>query len=191
MRIILASNSPRRASIMQLANIDFEVIKSDFDESSIKESDIEKLSEELAYQKAFKVYDNTQGDRAVIGSDTLVVKDGKIFGKPKDRLDAIKMLKSIQGGEHTVYTSVAILIEDRGRESEYKEVVKTDIVVNPMTDEEISEYIDLEEPYDKAGAYAIQSSFCKYIDVISGNYMGVVGLPIDRIYKVLKDYGVL
>ena len=148
---------------------------------------IEEISKELAYGKAKDVFDNTQGDRTIIGADTIVVKDNVIFGKPKDRAEAIKMLKEIQGDVHTVYTSLAILIEERGEYKEYKEVVETDITVNPMTDAEIIEYIDQEEPYDKAGAYAIQSTFAKFIDEIEGNYMSVIGLPIDKVYKILKE----
>ena len=92
-----------------------------------------------------------------------------------------------QGNIHTVYTSIAILIENGGEFSEYEEVVKTDIMVHSMSDEEIEHYVDTEEPFDKAGSYAIQSSFCKYIDDIDGNYMSVVGLPIDRVYQILKE----
>jgi septum formation protein len=97
------------------------------------------------------------------------------------------MLKELQGDVHTVYTSLAILIEERGKYKEYKELVETDITVNPMTDAEIIEYVDREEPYDKAGAYAIQSSFAAFVDRIEGNYMGVIGLPINRVYEILKE----
>ena len=186
MKIILASQSPRRIALMQLARIDFEVLPSSYNEKMDKSLGIEELSKELAYGKAKDVFDNTQGDRTIIGADTIVVKDNVIFGKPKDRAEAIKMLKELQGDVHTVYTSLAILIEERGKYKEYKELVETDITVNPMTDAEIIEYVDREEPYDKAGAYAIQSSFAKFIDEIEGNYMSVIGLPIDKVYKILK-----
>ena len=191
MRVILASSSPRRAAIMDLANIDYEIIPSDFDELSVKESDIEKKSREIAHSKAKTVFDNTQGDRAVIGSDTLVVKDGIIFGKPKDKDDAVHMLKTLQGEAHVVYTSLSIMIEDRGKKKEFNEVIKTDILVSSMTDDVIDDYIESERPFDKAGAYAVQSSFCKYIEEMAGNYMGVIGLPIDRVYKILKENDVI
>ena len=191
MRIILASNSPRRAAIMELANIDFEIIPSDFDESSVKGDDMERRSQELAYGKAKEVFDNTQGDRAVIGADTLVVKDGYIFGKPKDEEDAIDMLRTLQGDAHSVYTGISILIESKGKKKEFNEVIKTDILVSKMSDEEIERYIEEEKPFDKAGAYAIQSSFCKYVEEMAGNYMGVVGLPIDRVYRILRDNDVI
>ena len=187
MKIILASQSPRRIALLDLAKIDFEVLPSGYDEKIDKSMSIEEISKELAYGKAKDVFDNTQGDRTIIGADTIVVKDNVIFGKPKDRAEAIKMLKEIQGDVHTVYTSLAILIEERGEYKDYNEVVETDITVNPMTDAEIIEYIDQEEPYDKAGAYAIQSTFAKFIDEIEGNYMSVIGLPIDKVYKILKE----
>ncbi len=187
MKVILASRSPRRAALLDLIKVDFEVMPSSYKEVINNKIDIEEASKELAYEKALDVFNNTQGDRTIIGADTIVVKDGKIFGKPKDRNEAIKMLKQLQGDIHSVYTSVAILIEDRGKYKEYKEIVRTDINVNPITDAEIIEYIDQEEPYDKAGAYAIQSCFCKYISEIDGNYMSVIGLPVDKIYSILKE----
>ncbi len=187
MKVILASKSPRRAALLDLIKVDFEVMPSSYKEVINKELDIEEASKELAYNKAQDVFNNTQGDRTIIGADTIVVKDGKVYGKPKDRNEAIKMLKQLQGDIHSVYTSLAILIEDRGKYKEYKEIVRTDINVNPITDAEIIEYVDQEEPYDKAGAYAIQSCFCKYISEIDGNYMSVIGLPVDKIYAILKE----
>lgn len=186
MKIILASQSPRRAALLDLIKVDFEVLPSNCEEKLDNKLDIEDQVKELAYKKALNVFNNTQGDRAIIGADTIVVKDNKIFGKPKNRNEAIKMLKDLQDNIHSVYTSLAILIEEKGEYKEYKEIVRTDIDVKPITDEEIIEYVDSEEPYDKAGAYAIQSCFCKYIDEISGNYMSVIGLPVDKVYEILK-----
>ena len=187
MKVILASKSPRRSALLDLIKIDFEVMPSSYKEAINNKLDIEEASKELAYKKALDVFNNTQGDRTIIGADTIVVKDGKIFGKPKDRTEAIKMLKQLQGDVHSVYTSLAILIEERGKYKEYKEIVRTDINVNPITDAEIIEYVDQEEPYDKAGAYAIQNCFCKYISEIDGNYMSVIGLPVDKVYSILKE----
>lgn len=192
MKIILASQSPRRIALMELAKIDFEVMSSNKEEKKIKDGiNIDEQSKEVAYQKALDVFNNTQGDRAIIGADTIVVKDNKVFGKPTDRKEAIKMLKELQNDAHTIYTSLAILIEEKGQYKEYKELVKTNVTVHSMTEQEIVEYVDTEEPYDKAGAYAIQSCFAKYIDEIEGNYMSVIGLPIDKIYKILKENEIL
>ena len=192
MKIILASQSPRRIALMELAKIDFEVMSSNKEEKKIKDGiNIDEQSKEVAYQKALDVFNNTQGDRAIIGADTIVVKDNKVFGKPTDRKEAIKMLKELQNDVHTIYTSLAILIEEKGQYKEYKELVKTNVTVHSMTEQEIVEYVDTEEPYDKAGAYAIQSCFAKYIDEIEGKYMSVIGLPIDKIYKILKENEIL
>ena len=191
MKVILASGSPRRKALMELAEIDCIVIPSEFDESKVNSYSIEDTSLELAIGKAKDVFENTQDDRAVIGADTIVVKDDKIYGKPKDRDDAIRMLKEISGGMHTVYTSISIMIEDRGKKKEYNETIKTDIYVNEMNEEEIEKYVDTERPFDKAGAYAIQSSFSKYVEKIDGDYMSVVGLPISRVYDILKENDVM
>lgn len=192
MKIILASQSPRRIALMELAKIDFEVMASSKEEKKIKDGiNINEQSKEVSYQKALDVFNNTQGDRAIIGADTIVVKDNKVYGKPADRKEAIKMLKELQNDVHTIYTSLAILIEEKGQYKEYKELVKTNVTVHSMTEQEIVEYVDTEEPYDKAGAYAIQSCFAKYIDEIEGNYMSVIGLPIDKVYKILKENEIL
>ncbi len=191
MKIILASQSERRAAILELAKIDFEIIPSNYEEKMLEQLNIEEQSKELAYGKALDVFNNTQGDRTIIGSDTIVVKNNKIFGKPKNRADAIRMLKELQDDRHYVYTSLAILIENQGKYEEYKEVIKTEIIVDSISDAEIIDYVDSEEPYDKAGSYAIQSSFAKYISGIRGNYMSVVGLPIDRVYRILKENEIL
>lgn len=187
MKVILASQSPRRAALMDLARIDFEVMPSEYEEKIKSGMNIEEQAKELAYGKALDVFNNTQGDRAIIGADTIVVKNNKVYGKPKDRQDAIRMLKELQGDYHIVYTSLAILIEDHEEYKEYKELTKNLIEVAPMSDEEIKEYVDSEEPYDKAGAYAIQSYFSRYIEKLDGNYMSVIGLPIDKVYSILKE----
>ncbi len=187
MKIILASQSPRRAALLALANIEFEVLPSRYEKKINDGYDIEEQSKQVAYEKALDVFNNTQGDRTIIGADTIVVKDNKVYGKPKDRSEAIKMLKNLQGDVHTIYTSLAILIEEKEKYKEFKEIVKTNVIVHQMTDEEIIEYVDTENPYDKAGAYAIQSTFAKFIEEIEGNYMSVIGLPIDKVYRILKD----
>lgn len=191
MKIILASASPRRRELMNLGRFEYEVLVSDIDETRNTTLSIEEQSKDLAYQKAKIIFDNTQGDRAIIGADTLVVKDNKVYGKPEDREEAISMLRELQGKKHYVYTSIAVLVENRGKVKEYNEVHKTAIYVKPMNDLEIAEYVANEMPYDKAGAYAIQSSFAVYIDRIEGNYTSVIGLPIQRIYEILKENGVV
>lgn len=187
MKIILASASPRRRELMNLGDFDYEVLVSDLEEKRDESLSIEEQSKDLAYKKAKIIFDNTQGDRAIIGADTLVVKDDKIYGKPEDREDAIRMLRELQGKKHYIYTSIAVLIEKREKVKEYNELHKTAVYVRPMDDFEIANYIEKDMPYDKAGAYALQGSFSIFVDRIEGNYTSAIGLPIQRIYEILKE----
>lgn len=187
MKIILASGSPRRREIMELAGIDYEIMVSNVDETFEEGLTIEEQSKRLAFIKAKAIFDNTQDDRVIIGSDTMVVKGDKIYEKPKDRADAIRMIKELQGTRHTVFTSLAVLIEEHGNYKEYVEISQVDVYFKRITDKEIEDYVDFEQPYDKAGAYAIQSSFCKFVEKIYGDYYSVVGLPISRLYDILKE----
>lgn len=187
MKIILASSSPRRKELMDLARIDYEILVSDLEEMRNRTLSIEEQSKDLAMQKAKFIYDNTQGDRVIIAADTLVVKGDKVFGKPEDRDDAVRMLRELQGAKHQIYTSIAVLIDDRGEEKEYNELHKTAVYVNPMSDMEIKNYIANEMPFDKAGSYGVQDSFVTFINKIEGSYTNALGLPIDRIYEILKE----
>ena len=187
MKVILASQSPRRRELMDLANIDYEVIVSEFDEVVDKKFNLEEQSKEIAFGKANDVFNNTQGNRIVIGADSLVILDGEQLGKPKDRDQAIEMLKKIQGRCHTVYTSIAVLIENEGEYKEYKELHQAKVFIKEMTDEEIEQYVESGEPYDKAGGYGVQTSFAVFVEKIEGEYSVVVGLPLCRIYEILKE----
>ncbi len=143
MRIILASTSPRRSAIMNIAEIpDFEVLGSDKEEKKDMSLSLEDMSIDIAYQKAKVIFDNTQGDRAVIAADTLVIKDDDILGKPHNWEGACAMLRKISGTTHDVYTSLCILIEDGGEYKEYKEVSKTKIEVKELSEDEIKDYVN-------------------------------------------------
>ena len=137
MRVILASTSPRRSAIMSLAEIpDFEVLGSDKEEKKDLSLPLEDMSIDLAYQKAKVIFENTNGDRAVIGADTLVIKDGEILGKPHNWEEACNMLRKISGTTHEVYTSLCILIEDQGEYKEIKEITKTTVEVADLSEDE-------------------------------------------------------
>ena len=187
MRVILASKSPRRKELMDLAEFNYEVLPSTCEEKWDDSLSVEENSREIGYLKAKDIFDNTQGDRAVIGSDTIVVKDGNVYGKPKNRDEAIEMLKDLQGNKHTVYTSLSVLIENMNEYKEYIEVYSADIYIKPMENSEIINYIDSYDVSDKAGAYAIQSKFAVYIEKINGDYSTIVGLPINRLYDIFKE----
>ena len=187
MRIILASQSPRRKDLMDLAKFDYEIIVSQFDENVDKNLRLEEQSKEIAYGKAKEVFDNTQGNRIVIGSDSLVILDGEQLVKPKNREEATQMLKKIQGRSHSVYTSIAVLVENNEEYKEYKELHEAKVFIKKMTDQEIRKYVESGEPFDKAGGYGVQTSFAVFIERIEGEYSVVVGLPLSRIYEILKE----
>lgn len=186
-KIILASASPRRSELMTLAGFEFEVKVSHKEEhyQSEKPDDIVK---ELALLKAEDIAEQVVAENTiVIGADTVVAAEGKILGKPKSKENAFAMIKGLQGKKHQVYTGTAIIIFDEdGNKKVVNHAVRTDVFVNPMTDEEILDYMEHENVMDKAGAYGIQGRFAVYIEKIEGDYYNVMGLPISYIYQILK-----
>ena len=189
MKIILASKSPRRKALMDLAGFDYEILISDVDETINEEMSLEEKSKEIAFRKAKSIFDNTQGDRIIIAADTLVIKDNEAFGKPKTRQEAISMLKKLQGAMHKIYTSLVVLVENKGEYKEYKELFPVEVFVKNIDTNEIENYVDVnfDDVYDKAGAYAIQGRFSIFIDNMIGNYSSALGLPIQRVYDILKE----
>lgn len=186
MQIILASESPRRKELLEMMKLEFEVKPSNSDETFEEGLSLEEQSKRLAYIKAKSVFDETSGDRVVIGSDTMVLKDDKIYGKPHNKEQAIAMLQDLNNSKHQVITSICV-ISQKG--TEYKEQIDYDIAdvyFKKITMKEIEEWIDKDKPYDKAGAYAVQSEFGVHIEKINGNYFTVVGLPIHKLYDMLK-----
>lgn len=190
MNIILASQSPRRRELLERITKDFEIIVSNADETLEVGMDVEEQVENLAYKKAKTVFDKTQSNRIVIGADTIVAKDGIIFGKPDSKETAIEMIKELTSGDriHEVITGLTILIEKDGKIEEHKTHEKTYVHLYDMTDKEIEDWIDLGKAMDKAGAYAIQTEFGKFVKKIDGNYDSVVGLPLSKVYQIIKKY---
>lgn len=191
MQVILGSNSPRRRELLGLLGAPFKVIVSDVEEFTEKTKP-EDVVCDLSLQKAVNVFDKCtdEGDCVVIGSDTIVALDELILGKPKDAEDAFCMLKKLQGNKHQVYTGVALII--RKGDEVHKKVFyeKTDVCMYEMSDDDINRYIATNEPYDKAGSYAIQGIATVYIEKIEGDYNNVVGLPVARLYRELKAEGI-
>lgn len=186
-KIILASASPRRKEIMGQAGYQFEIMVS-HKEEFYTSTEPDEIVKELALLKANDIADQTEKKNLVIiGADTVVAHEGKILGKPKSKQEAFEMINSYQGKNHQVYTGVAILeFDEQGNKKVTNEAVRTDVYVNPMTEEEIWTYIDRDNVLDKAGGYGVQSGFACHIEKIEGDYFNVVGLPISFIYKVLK-----
>ncbi len=189
--IILASGSPRRRELLAMLFDEFEVIVSDCEET-VTSQDPEKVTEELALQKAEAVAENLPRHTdsvIVIGADTVVSIDGKILGKPADQQQAVDMLRMLSGKSHHVSTGVALIGMDAGVQTWIKSFSETTVVtVAELTEEEINSYVNTNEPYDKAGAYGIQGMFGKHIQGIEGDYNNVVGLPVHRLYQELKDF---
>ena len=156
MKVILASKSPRRKELMDLLDIDYKVIVSNADETLEEGLSSKEQSKRLGYIKAKAVFDETEGDRIVIGSDTMVLKNDKIYGKPKDKQDAINMLNDLKNSKHEVFTSVVILVQKGNEYKEYIDCDITNVYVSDITDEEIEDWIESGKAYDKAGAYAMQ-----------------------------------
>ncbi len=189
--IVLASGSPRRRELLAMLFDEFEVIVSDCEET-VTSQDPEKVTEELALQKAEAVAGSMplRADPVlVIGADTVVSIDGKILGKPADQKQAAGMLRMLSGKCHNVSTGVALVGVEDGRQTWVKSFSETtEVRVAELTEEEINSYVNTNEPYDKAGAYGIQGKFGKHIQGIEGDYNNVVGLPVHRLYQELKDH---
>ncbi len=188
MRIILASQSPRRRELMDLLQIKYEVIPSEVDETFEEGLSIAEQSKRLAYIKAKEVFNKTSGDRIVIGSDSMIVKDKLTYGKPKDKEDAIRILNELKGSSHKVITSLCIMIQEKGKFKQYLNYDLAEVYLKDMTQSEIKKWVDTGKALDKAGGYAIQSEFCVFIDKIEGNYTTVVGLPMHKLYDAIKSY---
>ena len=186
-KIILASASPRRRELMQQAGYEFEIQVS-HKEENYTSTEPDEIVKELSLLKAKDVASqNDTRNLVVIGADTVVAYKGLILGKPQTKEEACQMIKGFQGDKHQVYTGVAVLDYDAdGNETVVNHAVRTDVYVNPMTDEEIWKYIETDNVMDKAGSYGIQSGFAIHIEKIEGDYFNVVGLPISYIYDVLK-----
>lgn len=188
-QIILASASPRRKELLEQIGMEFEIAVSNGEET-YKSTVPAEIVKELAQRKAENVALELEnrGNLVVIGADTIVVRDGEILGKPENEEHAFRMLQSLQGRKHQVYTGVALLIyEENGESRIVSHAEETEVFVHAMKEEEIRRYISTGEPMDKAGAYGIQGRFAAYIDRIEGDYYNVVGLPVAYLYQQLKE----
>lgn len=196
MKIILASASPRRRELLEQIGLEFEIKVSNVEERSAATTPWQ-LVEELSSQKAWSVLKSLEPngeDVLVIGADTVVFAGNSILGKPKDEKEASGMLNRLSGGNHQVYTGVTLLYRPAFLQSDigdvqirtFHEVTKVQFFT--MTEEEISFYVAMDKPLDKAGAYGIQGLFARYVKGIEGDYSNVVGLPIGRLYQEAKEW---
>jgi septum formation protein len=187
MNLILASASPRRAQILRDAGISFSVLSSAIDETPYPEETPPQMVQRLADAKAELVAARAVGPAILIAADTVVVLDGQILGKPRSTDDARRMLELLSGRTHSVVTGVSLI---RLPEMERRQFAETTLVTfAPLSPDEISSYLATDEPYDKAGAYAIQGYAGRYIPRIEGCYFNVVGLPLARLVDHLQELG--
>lgn len=194
MRIILASASPRRKELLEQVGITFEVIPSTVEEK-MQGTTPGELVESLALQKAEDVFnsllENANEDLVVLGSDTIVVCDGKRLGKPLDEPDAFRMLKMLSDREHEVYTGVCVMSFTNGQKQVYTFCECTKVRMFPITDEQARWYISTNEPMDKAGSYGIQGMGAVFIKGITGDYNSVVGLPVAKVWQYFTQNGIV
>ena len=187
MKLILASASPRRAAVLRDAGLSFTVLSSAVDETPIPGESPQALVQRLADGKAELVAARAVGPAIIIAADTEVVLDGHILGKPRTSDDARNILKHLSGRTHSVMTGVTLV---RLPDSERRRFVETTLVhFATLSDEEITEYLATEEPFDKTGAYAIQGRAGRFIPRIEGCYFNVVGLPLARLCQNLDELG--
>lgn len=180
--IILASASPRRRELLSRITADFEVMASDVDEQ-VESYDPETVVRELALRKAEAVSSGRPHD-IVIGCDTVVYSQGEILGKPQDRADAGRMMRMLAGRRHLVFTGVALMQGER----RLYERDRTQVTFTDISERELAHYLDREDIYDKAGAYAIQGAASKFIRGIEGSCSGVMGLPVEMVYHMLQAF---
>lgn len=199
-RIILASASPRRQALLKQICIPFEIIESEADENIDDEVSPYDLVKILSMRKAMNVIDKLKkndneflkdlGITIIIAADTIVTFKGQVLGKPKDETDAFNMLKKLQGKHHSVYTGMTIVFK-QNENIKFKTIIDNTIVfIRQLSDDDIKKYIKTNEPFDKAGAYAIQEKGSLLVEKIEGDYYTVVGLPLTKLYMALKDFGI-
>lgn len=180
-KLILASASPRRKEILAKAGYNFKIIPSNYDEKICNKPYSEELVENCAYNKALDVFKNNK-DSIVIGADTVVVLDNIILGKPKDNLEARKMLQNLSGRTHFVATSVCLISSNK----HIRKTEKTFVTFRKLSESEIMNYINNYNPLDKAGSYGIQDDNFNFAIKTEGELDNVIGFPIKLFQELLK-----
>ena len=182
-QFVLASQSPRRKQLLEWAEVDFEIIVEPTEETYPPELSPSEVAVHIAQQKAAAVRSRT--DKTIIAADTIVVMGNEIIGKSKDRKDAVAILQKLSGQHHKVITGV--VISGNGNEVAFADI--TDVEFHPLTNDQLTFYVDKYQPYDKAGAYAIQEWIGVVgIKSINGDFYNVMGLPVSRVVQALAEF---
>ena len=184
-KVVLASKSPRRKELLGMLDLPFEIrVKDGIDETYPAELPAVEVAEYIARLKGNAYAEDIKGNDMVITADTIVILDGKIYGKPKNEEDAVNMLMELQGRTHTVASGVCVTTRDKS----VSFTTVTDVTFAPLTREEAAWYVRKYKPLDKAGAYGIQEWIgCAAVAGIDGSFYNVMGLPVHQLYNVLKD----
>ena len=182
--LVLASASPRRAELLRLLHVDFEIVPCQVSEHRLTGESPEVMVQRLAHAKAL-MGRNLRPNSTVVGADTVVVLEDQVFGKPDSIEDAGRMLQCLSGRTHFVLTGICVF---RGH-TNLVDCSRTAVRFNSMSEREITAYLSTGEPLDKAGAYAIQGAASRFVERIEGCYFNVVGLPVSLLYHMLKKVG--
>lgn len=191
MKIILASKSPRRKELLATLFEDFDCMPSQKEEKINKKMSYKKVVKYLSEQKAEDIFSKTSGERVVIGSDTIVVYNGKIYGKPKNEQEAFNALSSLSGKTHIVATGICIIKDQNGVKQKLTDCVISKVTFNKLSKAEINSYIQSGEPMDKAGSYGCQGIGKKFVKKINGDFFAVMGLPVNKLYNLCKQLNIL
>lgn len=187
MRLILASSSPQRAKVLRDAGFAFDVVATHVDESRLTDESPRDYVRRVALSKARAAMKCVSGPVVIAACDTVIVVDGLILGKPASAADARETLRRLSGKTHDVLSGLAVIRFPGGTERIVEET--THVTFAPLSNEEIEDYIATGEPFDKAGAYAIQGRAGKFVKRVEGDYFNVVGLPLPRLYTILRELG--
>ena len=182
--LVLASQSVRRQEILRHLGLDLKIIVSDADENITEKLSPEEFTERLSIRKAEAVLPLCDENDMVIAGDTVVALGDEIFGKPTDREDAFRMLSALSGTTHKVVSGIAVCYG--GKTAVSHEV--TEVTFRPLSESEINAYIDTGEPFDKAGSYGLQDKASVFVEKINGDYFNVVGLPVFRMFRLIKEH---
>lgn len=184
--IFLASESPRRKELLQQLGLQFEVVNAPVEEVALPNEPPESYVLRIAIEKALSGFNKVAGKAIwVVGGDTAVLVKGRVFGKPKNEVDAFKMLSKLSGQTHEVLSAVAIVFDGEV----FSALNKTSVTFKVLSESEIRDYINSDEPFGKAGSYAIQGLGAKFIKRIEGSYSGVMGMPLFELNQLLEASG--
>ena len=182
--IYLASQSPRRAELLMQINVSFSIVNGTVEEQQAQNESPEDYVLRLAINKAQAGFRNSKKDKPVLGADTVVVLENRVFEKPLNQQHAAEMMRCLSGNKHQVYTAIAM---SNGTETKSKLVI-TDVTFKTLSDNDIVQYWETKEPLGKAGGYGIQGQGAQFITHINGSYTGVVGLPLYETNQLIKKF---